>query len=240
MNVNVIGIKNSVKATSFGGKECCKECGQEAAKIPLDIIPRIVYAALLLAALGGSLMTSCSPSDEPEPYTPPVDTLKQAPQQKQVVSMLTNLGIIPVTLSTKSTAAVKGDLVQFSFYDHSNRLSTSVKYDAENSTATKTRYKGAHTTVNGYVTNVLYDVMAIGNDLIVEKSRVKSDGSIVRAQTYKFTANSDKTVDQKLVKDDGSEELVYTYKASSSSSITRVSPAFGEENLSNVLAVLEE
>ncbi|SHE60478.1 hypothetical protein SAMN05444405_102177 [Bacteroides luti] len=242
MNVNAIGVQNSVKATSFGRKECCSECGQEAAKTSTVTIPKAVYAALLAAAVGGPLMTSCSPSDEPDvpPIVIPVDTVKQAPQQKQVVSMLTKLGIIPVTLNTKSTPAVKGDLVEFSFNDDAKYSSTSVKYDAENSTATKTRYKGTQTIGDGSAINILYDVTSSGESLILEKSRLKSDGSIVRDKTYKLTANSDKTVDQKLVKDDGSEELYCTYKASSNSSITRILPGLGESKLTNVLAVLKD
>lgn len=242
MNVNTIGVQNSVKATSFGRKEYCQECGQEAAKKPTVTIPRIVYVALLLIALGGPLMTSCSTSDEPDvpPVVIPVDTVKQVPQQKQVVSMLTNLGIIPVTLSTKSTPAVKGDLVEFSFNDVVNELVTSVKYDAENSTASKTRYKGTQIYYDGYTKNILYDVTTSGDNLIIKKSVVESDGTVTRDKTYKFIANSDKTVAQNLVKSNGSESLVCTYKASSGSSLTRISPAFGEQNLSNVLAVLKD
>lgn len=235
MNVNAIGVQNSVKATSFGRKECCQECGQEAAKKPTVTIPRIVYVALLLATLGGPLMTSCSTSDEP---VTPVDTVKQAPSQKIMTTMLQRMGIPSVTLSTKASSVVKGDLIEFGYHDV-DESKVSLKVSEGESTSSKMVYYGTITSdITGYEKALRYSVSASSDNTLLIKKEMKANGSYALQETDEYKLNSDNTVTQSKVESDGSKTALFKYSPKDTSSFYRTNLITGKTELvDDILAV---
>jgi hypothetical protein len=236
MNVNAIRVQNSVKATSFGRKECCQECGQEAAKTPTITIPRIVYVALLLATLGGPLMTSCSTSDEP---VTPVDTVKQAPAQKIITNMLQKMGIPSVTLSTKASSVVKGDLIEFGYHDVVDESKVSLKVSEDESTSSKMVYYGTLTNeINGFERAIRYSVSASSDNALLIKKEAKLNGSYSAQKTDEYKLNSDNTITQSVVESDGSRTALFKYSPKDTSSFYRTNLITGKTELvDDILAV---
>lgn len=211
MKVNVEGVLNTAQTkqqvSAFYGEEQNRR----------SIILRMVYAVFLFAAVGTSL-SSCGSGSGSNPDPP---DMVQAPTCAKFSSMIDDLGLVSVTLNTKSYPAVIGDIVEISFTDVYNEIATSLKLNENESDKSGMTFYGTMGS-----SNVRCKIKISNEGLSAFFERKKSDGTYTQAGSYGYDSNSDKSVRKFQVKADGTEVTLGTFYPKSINSLN-FAPANG-------------
>jgi hypothetical protein len=271
MNVNSIGAMNTAKSASFGNKDKTNKCPScEPKSSPshsMVTVPRVVYAALLAAALGGPL-TSCQKDEDlstpqnsrtvdanddksvDSAYFATDSDLKGTPTVRTMLSdMLTGtLGLEskkPVNtsvhqLSLKSAPIQTGDIMEMKFFDVWAQSENTLTYNEQKSSEDTLVYDEAtYTAYDGYTTHPRYSISKSGEALLVKKEVEGNNGYILN-ETFELKANDDKSVTHTEIMPDGSKVLGYTYKPKTSTSITRINESGGFTTTLDNIAIIKK
>ena len=198
----------------------------------------LVIAMILAITLCGPLVTTSCSSDKEDTEIPPA--LKQAPAQKQMVSMLQNLGLIATTSTTRASSAVlKGDLKELSFHDVYDALNVNIIINEDESTSSQMVFYGTKkSTVDDSVDKFRYKVTSSGN-VLTFKEELKSGDSYVANKTYEYAANSDGSVVKKQVMPDGSKIEHGTYSSNDYNSLKFTTTSGQVRKVDNVFVGLK-
>lgn len=263
MQVNSIGALNTVKATNFGSKE--KE-GQKCKTHDNSFvtIPRVVYAALLAAVLGGPL-SSCNKDDDPLATIPMVPTTEdttrttpdsiapapvdsstiQSPVQKQLAAITSalNLATVEAYGAYGNSAIHVGDMIEMGYHDGVANTDIKLKVNTDLSTKDKMVYDGTSTDCEfGDVLYVRHTITQSSDGIIVKKARTKlgkppsENTGWIDTGTYKYVATSS-GVDEFNVNADGTATHVAKYVSKTLNSVTRKNDDGSAYDLTNILLV---
>jgi hypothetical protein len=193
---------------------------------------------ILAITLCGPLVTTSCSSDKEDTEIPPA--LKQAPAQKQMVSMLQNLGLIATTSTTRATSVVqKGDLTEMRYYDPAQDADISMILDEKASTLNQmVLYSSATARFDNYVDYYRYTVTSSENALIIKNEHKLYDSYPLHA-TYEFMPNSDNSVTQREIMKDGSKLFVYKYSSDTAQTLKRTDDGGNVDILKNIAVVLK-
>ena len=273
MNVNSIGAMNTAKSASFGNKDKTNKCPScEPKSSPshsMVTVPRVVYAALLAAALGGPL-TSCQKDEDlstpqnsrtvdanddksvDSAYFATDSDLKGTPTVRTMLSdMLTGtLGLEskkPVNtsvhqLSLKSAPIQTGDIMEMKFFDVYEQSENTLTYNQEKSSEDTLVYdETAHFALDDYTSHSRsrYSFSKSGDALIMKKE-VKGNDGYFPGEIYELKANADKTVSQTYIRPDGSKVLCWTYEPKTSTALTRINESDGVGNTLENISIVKK
>lgn len=199
----------------------------------------LVIAMILAITLCGPLVTTSCSSDKEDTEIPPA--LKQAPAQKQMVSMLQNLGLIATTSTTRATSVVqKGDLTEMRYYDPAKDADFVIILDEKTSSLNQMVFNSSATTrFDNYVENYRYTVTSSDNVLNVKKEKKADDSSYSLKDTYEFRAKSDNSVTQSEIMKSGSKVFAYKYSSDTAQTLKRTDDAGNVDILKNIAVVLK-
>ena len=270
MQVNSIGALNTIKSTSFGKKEnnkCSSDCAPRDKS--MVTIPRVVYAAMLAAVLGGPL-TSCEPEDkyiEPdkteatgntkagEVTTPYVVTPEElaakapSPVSKKMYSMFSEtLGLkitTPINTSLhqhkmKALSLQSGDVTDISLNDGSTSNNSSYKLNQASSTKDTLVYDGSFLNTISGGTGIDRKTVTANDTSLFVKSEYLSEGKYHEYKSMQYVANPDNTVSEYVCQPDGTKEILSIIRPNTETSLIKEYPYNGETAVIDNISIMSK
>jgi len=262
MQVNSV---NNLGTTSFGNNvnKCKKDCPQcsPKAQTPMITIPRVVYAALLAAVMGGPL-TGCQPFNPPEdpiettynPKTPTspntyiggVDSTGVVAETKSVSDKLSDMvDYLRVDVKTASTIGAsevvkQGDVIEFGYHDDYMNTDEKLSINQELSTKDALVFDGTSKDLeSGQVSYIRHTITSTDDGTVVKKQVTKlgkppsENSGWNNLGTFKYVTAPD-GIKEYTVGPDGSEYYQGKYVPKNETTVSKVFENGESFDLTNV------